>query len=88
MDFKPKIGENTFKTQSAGNINGDIVYDTNGDTIVTPFKTPNKPIPVIIPKIDKRNYKKHSKLRFDEREQINNVKRELFPSDVKVKSIC
>ena len=40
MDFKPKIGENTFKTQSAGNINGDIVYDTNGDTIVTPFQTP------------------------------------------------
>ena len=88
MDFKPKIGENTFETQSAGNINGDIVYDTNGDTIVTPFQTPNKPIPVIIPKIDKRNYKKHSKLRLDEREQINNVKRELFPSDQKMKSIC
>ena len=88
MDFKPKIGENTNETQSAGNINGNIVYETNGDTIVTPFQTPNKPIPVITPKIDKRNYKKHSKLRLDEREEINNVKRELFPSGVKMKSIC
>ena len=82
MDSGPKIGENALRNanqkQSVDDIVGNNIYDTVGDTIVTPFQTPNKAIPVMIPKIDKRNYKKNSKLRFDDSERIKNVKRKLI----------
>ena len=86
------------KTAGYDTAGDDIVYDTVGDTIgdtnVTPFDTPTtptKPIPVVIPKIDKRNYKKSLRLekRITDEMELgrNKVKRELFPSDTKMKSI-
>ena len=83
MDFKPKIGQNKLQEQSAGDIVGNHVDGTVADTIFTPYQTPNKPIPAINPKIDKRNYKKNLKLRLYEHERINSVKRVLFPSKTK-----